>query len=96
VLVSDNTLGAPYPFQAVTDTCALNLFLDAQYTIRAHPICQPGRKARADRNAVTVGGQDLSTSNVTLTFAASECSRPQPAPDWQSHAFKFRLTLCFD
>jgi len=64
---------APYPFENGSDTYALNLLLNAQYTIHAVAYCQMGTKGEAEAGVATVGGSDFSLSEVTLTFEKGVC-----------------------
>jgi hypothetical protein len=75
IVVTGDQGRTPYPFKIGPDTYVLNLFLGARYTIRARAFCLGATKGEANTGVSSVDGQDLSTSDVALTFAGGKCSR---------------------
>lgn len=67
-IIVDATTGMrPYPSPNGPDTYTLNLLPAARYTIHAQAYCRMGT-GKAETNAATVDGSDLSVSEISLTF----------------------------
>ena len=73
-ITAKSSLGTqPYPRENGRDTYTLNLLLTARYTIQALARCRLGTKGKTETAEVTIDGNDMSISEVTLTFQSGGC-----------------------
>lgn len=73
IIVSATKGESPYPFKSEDGVYTLNLFLDAQYTLRAEAYCQLPTKGVAKSPDVIVDGKQTSVSDVSLILDQGGC-----------------------
>ncbi len=68
----------PLPQEISPDRFALNLFLDSRYTLHAEAICKlarTGKSQTSKSSEATIDGNNLATSEVTLSLNSAGCGR---------------------
>jgi hypothetical protein len=73
VVVTTTKRHTPYPFKSGNDAYTLNLFLDAQYTIKAEAYCRLPARGKLTSPDVVVDGGDIATSEVKLVLDHGGC-----------------------
>jgi len=73
IIVSATKGENPYPLKFEDGVYTLDLFLDAQYTLRAEALCQPPTKGAAKSRDVIVDGKLTSVFDVNLVLDRGGC-----------------------
>lgn len=74
VVVTTTKRQSPHPFKSGDGAYTLNLFLDAQYTIRAQAYCRLPAKGKLTSPDVVVNGGDVAVSEVKLVLDHGGCA----------------------